>query len=488
MGMPRLSLIGLKVSALGSLLTVGVLWLMACVLLRQAETNLVGQLSLRAESYSRAAREALVPQVDAFALHFATQSQLKEPAVASAAILTHEGRVLSHTEAARIGGKGPVLRSRDLEVLPVDGGYEITAPISAGDRSLGLIRLTVTRLSLARALGGARHQIYALALLAALFNLAGATALIGWLMRPLRKLAEAATAVGEGRLDVRVRHDTGDELGKLSQAFNSMASGLQDREKMRSLFGKFVPPSVVESLLAKGPAALDGRRCEVTVLLSDIRDFTQLSESLTPEELLAFLNDYFARMVEIIVRNGGCVDKFMGDGILAVFGAPLALEDHAARAAACALEMHFCLERFNAERIRSGLVPIRFGVALNTGSAVAGMVGSKDKLEYTVVGDTVNTVSRLEGLNSKFGTELLVTESTYKLTRDLFCYEALGRVCVRGRQQPVGVYQLVGPAGALSNARETKAILGPDFGMRDVEETLPVLLTARRLRAGKKPA
>jgi class 3 adenylate cyclase len=485
MRMPRLSLIGLKVSALGSLLTVGILWSMACVLLDQAETALLTQLALRAEAYSHAAREAMFPQVDAFALHFATQSQLKEKAVASASVVGQDGRILSHTDPTRIGGRQEARTLREVEVVRLDGGYQLTAPIWAGDKALGAIRLSVTRLSLARALGGARHQILFLACLAALLNLAGVTSLVGWLMRPLRRLAEAAAAVGDGRLDVCVRHDSKDELGRLSAAFNRMATGLREREKMRSLFGKFVPPAVVDSLLAKGPAALDGRRCEVTVLLSDIRDFTQLSESLSPEELLAFLNDYFARMVEIVVRNGGCVDKFMGDGILAVFGAPVAVEDHAARAAACALEMHFCLERFNAERVRSGLVPIRFGVALNTGSAVAGMVGSKDKLEYTVVGDTVNTVSRLESLNSKFGTELLVTESTYKLTRDLFAYEALGRVCVRGRQAPVGVYQLLGPAGALSSARETADLLGPDFDRPELPaDPVPVVprpLTARRV-------
>jgi class 3 adenylate cyclase len=485
MRMPRLSLIGLKVSSLGSLLTLGILWAMAATLLRQAEHSLVGSLELRAQAYGHAAREAMFPQPDVFALHFATQSQLKEAAVASAAVVDASGRVLSHTDSSRIGGREPAPRLKESVVVPHDGGYLITVPISAGDKQLGLVRLAVTRFSLARALGGARHQILLLACLAAFLNLAGVTALVGWLMRPLRRLAEAATAVGDGTLDVSVKHETRDELGRLAAAFNKMAGGLREREKMRALFGKFVPPAVVESLLAKGPAALEGRKCEVTVLMADIRDFTTLSETLAPEELLTFLNDYFARMVEIIVRNGGVVDKFMGDGILAVFGAPVAVEDHAARAAACALEMHFCLERFNAERIRSGLVPIRFGVALNTGSAVAGMVGSKDKLEYTVVGDVVNTVSRLEGLNSKFGTELLVTETTYKLTRGLFAYEALGRVCVRGRQQPVGVYQLLGPEGALSSARETAAILGPDFGDR---EPLPAVMPPLTARRGPKTA
>lgn len=440
-----LSLIGLKVSVLGSLLTVTILWAMASLLLQQAEKNLVSQLTLRADHFSRAVREALVPTYDPFALHFATQSQLKEEAVASASVVDPSGKVLSHTDPSRIGGHAQYQKVASAQAEPADGGYLISAPIMAGERPIGLVRLTVSRLSLARALGGARHQIFRLAVLAAGLNLIGATLLIGWLMRPIPRLAEAAEAIGEGRLDTEVSHPTNDELGRLARSFNHMAAGLREREKMRGLFGKFVPPKVVERLVANG-ADFAGKKCEVTVLLADIRDFTQLSESLPPEKLLAFLNDYFSRMVEIVVRNGGCVDKFMGDGLLAVFGAPEALEDHAARAATCAMEMHFCLERLNAERNRGGLAPIRFGVALNTGPAVAGMVGSKDKLEYTVVGDTVNTVSRLEGLNSKLGTEILVTEATYKLTRTLFSFETMGRVMVRGRMQPVGVYQLLGPA------------------------------------------
>jgi adenylate cyclase len=306
-------------------------------------------------------------------------------------------------------------------------GAALLLSISTGERPLGLVEATVTRLTLARALGGARHLIFRLACLAA--------------------------------------------------ALNFVCAGLRERRKMRSLFGRFVPPEVVERMMS-GPSSFGSRRCEVTVLLADIRDFTTLSEALAPEELLVFLNDYFSRMVDIIVRNGGCVDKFMGDGILAVFGAPAALEDHAARAVACALEMHFCLERFNAERIRSGLVPIRFGVALNTGPAVAGMVGSKEKMEYTVVGDTVNTVSRLEGLNSKLGTEILVTESTYKLTRSLFAYETMGRVCVRGRKAPVGVFQLIGPGQARTET--STEILGA-FGV----EPPSAPLTARRRAAAR---
>lgn len=479
----RLSLIGLKVSALGSLLTLAILWIMASLLMSQAEKALVAQLTMRAEAYAHAARESLVPQVDAFALHFATQSQLKEPAVASAAILNNAHRVLSHTNPTRIGGQEAPVRPRGAlgaQAAPFDGGYDITVPISAGERPLGLVRLTVTRSTLARALGGARQSIYRLAILAAGLNLIGATLLIGWLMRPIPRLAEAAAAIGAGRLDVEVRHDTKDELGRLAGAFNAMAAGLREREKMRSLFGRFVPKEVVASMMS-GASAFGSRRCEVTVLLSDIRDFTTLSETLSPEELMVFLNDYFSRMVEIIVRNGGCVDKFMGDGILAVFGAPVALEDHAARAATCALEMHFCLERFNAERIRSGLVPIRFGVALNTGPAVAGMVGSQDKMEYTVVGDTVNTVSRLEGLNSKLGTEILVTESTYKLTRSDFSYETMGRVCVRGRKAPVGVYQLLGPGHVRA---ETGGELLSDLG-GEAAELLKPPATARRRAAAR---
>ncbi|MDE2237499.1 MAG: adenylate/guanylate cyclase domain-containing protein [Elusimicrobia bacterium] len=233
-------------------------------------------------------------------------------------------------------------------------------------------------------------------------------------------------------------------IGAMTWMFEALAERSAESARMRKLVGR-LSPSFAEPAAGERDAA-KAKACEITALLADIRDFTSFAEALKPEELLAFLNDYFSRMVEIVARNGGVVDKFMGDGLLAIFGAPKPVADHAMRAVACALEMHFCLGRFNAERARTGLAPVRFGVALNTGTVLAGLVGSAERFEYTVVGDTINTVSRLEGLNTKLGTELLATEATYRLTQSLFAYRAIGRVCVRGRRSPVNVYQLLGPA------------------------------------------
>jgi adenylate cyclase len=233
-----------------------------------------------------------------------------------------------------------------------------------------------------------------------------------------------------------------------------------------------MPSDAIDQLLADQPPTA-GRRCELTVLLADIRDFTQLTETLSPEALVAFLNDYFARMVAIVTRNGGRVDKYMGDGLLAVFRGRDAAE-HATRGAACALEMHFCLMRLNDDRSRQGLAPIRFGVAVNTGWAIEGVIGCAARQEYTVVGDVVNTVSRIESLNPRLGTELLATEATYALTNQLFAYNPIGRIEVRGRTAPVGVYQLLGPTTpSVSVAKRHEAAQGA------VKATLKTLDLAR---------
>lgn len=401
----RFSLIGLKLALLGSLLTLAVIVSMAQALLRQAEAGLVAQMLLRAEAYARACREGMLPSIDPFALHFATHETRKEAAVASAELLGLDGKVLSHTDLGRIGEKGSAESGRALAIASplalrrAQGGYEIAAPVLAGERRLGAVRVVLTRQSIGRALGAMRRGVYGLAALATALNLIGVLLLIGWILR--------------------------------------------ERERIRGLFGRFVPPEVVEGLVS-GQVQLGGKRAEVTILMSDIRGFTRLSERMQPEQVVRFLNDYFSRMVEIVTRHGGSIDKFIGDGMLAVFGAPLALPDHAARAVQCALDMQACMVDFNKELLATNREPVRIGIAINTGVAVAGTIGSKERMEYTVVGDTVNVAARLESLNLRLRTEMLVTESSYAATQRLFNFKGHGLVTVRGHEAPVGVYELLG--------------------------------------------
>ena len=184
---------------------------------------------------------------------------------------------------------------------------------------------------------------------------------------------------------------------------------------------------------------------DVSVLFSDIVGFTTMSEKMSPAAVSLLLNDYFSRMTDIIFKYEGTLDKYIGDAIMAVFGAPLDMPDHCMRAIKAALEMRDQLESFNADRKEGPTIRIRIGI--NSGKAVAGEMGGINKKEYTVLGDTVNTASRLESSVAK-PMQVVVGENTYTATKDLFDFRSLGPATLKGKERTVEVYEVLGLVGA----------------------------------------
>jgi adenylate cyclase len=180
------------------------------------------------------------------------------------------------------------------------------------------------------------------------------------------------------------------------------------------------------------------------VLFSDIRNFTGMSEELGPHPTVALLNEYFTIMVECIQRQGGMLDKFIGDAIMAVFGLPMAHEDDADRAVRAAISMITELRRWNVLRAAASKAPLDIGIGIHTDRVVSGNIGSPRRMDYTVIGDGVNLASRLEGLNKQYGTTIIVTQSIRSAVGDAFQFRLLDRVAVKGKMQPVEIYQLLG--------------------------------------------
>jgi adenylate cyclase len=215
------------------------------------------------------------------------------------------------------------------------------------------------------------------------------------------------------------------------------------RRRLRAAFGQFVEPAVVRRIARQG-ADLGGDLRTVSVLMSDVRGFTTLSEKLAPDIISAMMNEYFTEMVEGISAQGGIVNDFIGDGILAVFGAPADDPEHAWHAVGAALAMQDALRRLNARWAREAKGPLAMGVAVHTGEVFAGNVGSPRRKKYTVMGDTVNTVARMEGLNRDLSTEILISGATLAVVKGRVEVRDRGAVPVKGRARPVDVFELTG--------------------------------------------
>ncbi|HEX8084691.1 MAG TPA: adenylate/guanylate cyclase domain-containing protein [Solirubrobacteraceae bacterium] len=259
---------------------------------------------------------------------------------------------------------------------------------------------------------------------------------------PVARLDAAMRDVAGGDLDVRAPVVSTDETGDLTRSFNTMVRGLRERERLREAFGAFVDPTLTERVLEEG-VDLRGEEVAVSVLFMDVRGFTTISERSSPQEVVARLNELFDEVVPVILRHGGHANKFIADGLLAVFGAPRRLDDHADRAVAAALDVAACVRRrFGGE--------LRVGVGVNSGPVLAGTIGGGGRLDFTVIGDAVNTAARVQAATRDTGDDVLVTEATVALLRaDHGGFEERPSVPLKGKAEDVRLLapkRLGGPA------------------------------------------
>ncbi len=263
--------------------------------------------------------------------------------------------------------------------------------------------------------------------------------------RPLRSLADHTRVIAGGDYLTRLEVTRADEIGQLATAFNQMSEGLAERDRVRDLLDKNVSPEVAAQLMRDG-GALGGEEREVTVLFVDLRSFTRLSESLPPRDVLHLLNRYFDRMSSIVETQHGIVDKYIGDAIMAIFGAPVARDDHADCAIRAALGMPSALAGLNTELATEGRQTLSFGIGINTSRIIAGNIGSSRRLNYSVVGDGVNVAARLQDLTrmSQFRADILVSASTLTSAKRRYRVRDLGAAPVRGRDEPVGIFAVDG--------------------------------------------
>jgi adenylate cyclase len=265
--------------------------------------------------------------------------------------------------------------------------------------------------------------------------------------KPIKSLALAAEKVASGDFSVRLpgkgSSNRADEIQQFSGTFNQMVSGLAERDRVKATFAKFHSKEMADKVLS-GELKLGGERKAAAVFFSDVRGFTAMSEGLDPEALVKILNRYMSRMVSVILRNGGIVDKYVGDAIMAVWGVPISKDDDCLRAVRACVEMRIALNELNEEFIAEGLPPIKIGMGLNHGPLISGNIGSEERMEFTVIGDTVNTASRIESLTKEFGTDLLISREILNRVEGKFVVEKASEVKVKGKAEPLTVYKVHG--------------------------------------------
>ncbi len=283
-------------------------------------------------------------------------------------------------------------------------------------------------------------------------------AILSWIVarsihNPLSLMIRATSAIARGHLDTRLAMDRSDEFGLLATHFDHMAADLKEREFLRETFGRYVSKDVARVVMAAGVPDLGGEERVVTIVFIDLKDYTTISEHLSPVQMVEMLNRYIGAMSEVIDRHRGCVIEFLGDAILAVFGAPQYFIEHAEEAVKCAAGMRDRLDELNQEWgdlglasqwQRNGVNRIQARIGIHTGTVVAGNLGGPARMKYAVIGDSVNVAARLEGLNKELGTSILLSEDVKsRLSNEWF--ERLtdhGEHSVKGRSQKVRVYSL----------------------------------------------
>lgn len=300
-----------------------------------------------------------------------------------------------------------------------------------------------------------RYQIFAIVLFVVLGVVLIGLILAHQITSPLSQIVRAAFEIARGNLEIKVTSRSNDETMVLAHAFNYMVSGLQEGFIYRDLLGRTVSPEVREELrqsFASGNLKLEGQNALATVLMSDVRGFTTLSEKEEPTTILKWLNEYYADIVPVITSYGGVVDKYEGDSMLAFFGIlprPLNEKESAYKACLAALDMLTIIEKINYRRAERGEPPFLTGIGVNTGSLIAGGLGTADRMNYTVIGDTVNTTQRIQSISNEFGASGVVVSETTLLAlsdhRDKFDFTPLGEYFFKGKREAIWLYRLYTP-------------------------------------------
>jgi len=447
----------LKLSLLITGLVVLAVLLVSASLLRKQAQTLTDAVTKRgltiASNLAGGAKSALVSNDD-LTLNILVKEAMHDKDMAYVIFVDEDGVVRAHSNVSMIGKRltrpssltAPTDRAVIQTYRPDDGSEEIidfATPLVFSKTPIGTLYIGFSKLAVTHAVTEARKQAVYVTAFMIVLGVAGAVTLATVLSRPIFRLVEATQLISAGDLTVEVPVTTHDELGVLTASFNKMVRSLREKEMIKRAFTRYVAREVVEEVL-KDPEhlMLSGERREATVVFCDIRGFTTLSERLTPEQVVSLLNEFYTTAIETTFKYDGTLDKFLGDAVMCVFGAPIAHPDHTARAVKTAIDMRTALTELSKRRSIRGLDPFEVGIGVALGEVVAGTVGTEERMEYTVIGDSVNVAARLQG-HAKAGA-ILLSRRTYEAVHDLVEARSRGPLKVKGKEEEVEVYEVLG--------------------------------------------
>jgi adenylate cyclase len=262
------------------------------------------------------------------------------------------------------------------------------------------------------------------------------------ILKPLLSIKNTIKEVENNNLDTRVEIVSNDELGDVAEGLNSMIQSMQESRDIRESFGKYVSKEIRDEIIA-GKTFLEGEMKRATLLFADLRNFTTLVEKNHPRHVVTIMNQYFNEMTIAIKENRGLILQYVGDEIEAVFGAPIDFEDHPDMAVKTAIEMRKRLKVLNEKLVEQGFQPLAHGIGIHSGAVLAGNIGSEERMSYSLIGDTVNTASRIEGLTKEYGCDIIISQTTFNLLTESYDTMQLDRVKVKGKEDKLIIYKLL---------------------------------------------
>jgi adenylate cyclase len=450
----RLSLpIWLQLSLMTVCLALVVIYMMSYFFLNRQKEQLYIQAvqngMLVLSQYAQQARLPLIEKND-LPLNTLIQNATQIDGLVMAYIVDNTGMIRAHTEIDQLHTPAKVWDAHERELRVGETVYFNTVSpdgepllvlrraIWFQERLLGQIYIGLSLDHINQVIREDQRSILWMILPVLVIGVIVAITLGLWFSRPISHLAQATEEIGKGNYTYRIKLKRNDELGRLAKAFNHMNSELLHKNLIQKRFGKYVGLQVAELISTQSEKDwLKGRRCESTIVFTDIRGFTRYAETIEPEALVDQLNVYLEIAAEVISANGGYVDKFIGDAVLGIFGVPVPHDDHADQALNAAIEMQ---RRFRQnENAADGLLNA-VGISLHTGVVLSGNIGSRQRLEYTVIGDPVNVASRLNAVAG--AGEIIITQASYEKIRQTIEVENLPPQMIKGRASPINAYRI----------------------------------------------